>query len=179
MPLKEEHLNIFLFVHRWMEQASPPRGCVIQSPLYWLILRVCGILLLILYLFWLLFSKYRQLVKSLRVPFKMGGIFGKIPLSLRNAHSYLSPRHNLYLLQLSHLFRIFYQDLPFSPPRPVVSSANICSVIPRHFLSGSNQKSCERPSLQLNEAHEDVSTWNLDEGWCCLSTKEKHFNSCQ
>ena len=54
------------------------------------------------------------------------------------------PRHNLYLL---HLFHIFYQDLPFSPPRPVVSSANICSVIRRHFLSGSNQKGCERPSL--------------------------------
>ena len=40
---------------------------------------------------------------------------GNPPVSLRNAHSYLSPQHNLYLLLLSHLFRIFYQDLPASP----------------------------------------------------------------
>ena len=95
-------------------------------------------------------------MKSLRVPFKTGGIFGKIPLSLRNAHSYLSPQHNLYLLQLSHLFRIFYQDLPFSllqSPFALCFQQISVPSSPVTFSPSSNQKSWERPRIQPNQTN--------------------------
>ena len=127
-----------------------PHGCVIQSPLYWLILWACGILLLILYLFWLLFSKYRQLVKSLRVPFKTGGIRPNEASTLWGMHTRICLRSTICICYCCHIYFVSFIKIYRLLLRPFVFWANICSVIPRHFLSASNQKSCERPSLEIN-----------------------------
>ena len=127
-----------------------PHGCVIQSPLYWLILWACGILLLILYLFWLLFSKYRQLVKSLRVPFKTGGIRPNEASTLWGMHTRICLRSTICICYCCHIYFVSFIKIYRLLLRPFVFWANICSVIPRHFLSASNQKSCERPSLEEN-----------------------------
>ena len=130
-----------------------PHGCVIQSPLYWLILWACGILLLILYLFWLLFSKYRQLVKSLRVPFKTGGIRPNEASTLWGMHTRICLRSTICICYCCHIYFVSFIKIYRLLLRPFVFWANICSVIPRHFLSASNQKSCERPRLRTDETH--------------------------
>ena len=144
-----------------MEQASPPRGCVIQSPLYWLILRVCGILLLILFLFWLLFSKWRQLVKSLGVPFKKKT---KHPLSEECTLVFVSSAQFVFVTTVTFIPHLLSRFTVFSSPARCVFSKYLF----RH--SASLFVRIQSKELWTTKSPTERSTWRcfniktLDEG---------------
>ena len=74
----------------------------------------------------------------------------KIGESLWGMHTRICLRSTICICYCCHIYFVSFIKIYRLLLRPFVFWANICSVIPRHFLSASNQKSCERPSLEEN-----------------------------